>query len=101
MISLQLEKIMTAPFSVLTGASSIILDGRGFCETNSISKPYPGACRSDAVWVDGTWFDVLEPCGGFGLSEDDSRQPDVIFSENGDTEDKSFRPKCEDLICHG
>ena len=53
--------MQTSPFSILQGASSIILDGRGFCETTSVSQPYPGACRSDAVWIEGANFDLLEP----------------------------------------
>ena len=53
--------MQSSPFSILTGSSSIVLDGRGFCETNSVSQPYPGACRSDAVWIEGASYDLLEP----------------------------------------
>ena len=53
--------MQSSPFSILHGASSIVLDGRGFCETNSVSQPYPGACRSDAVWIEGASYDLFEP----------------------------------------
>ena len=49
----------SAPSVAMSGASSIILDGRGFSETDWISKPYPGGCKSDAVWVEQAWFDLL------------------------------------------
>ena len=100
--------MQTAPFSVLAGASSIILDGRGFCETHCISKPYSGACRSDAAWIEGTWFDVLEPeiaafrpHNGSNPDKEKIRLPDVIFTENGETDERTWNAECEALVFQG
>ena len=58
---LQLERVSgRCPVEMLTAASSILIDGRNFSEASWLDKPYPGACRSDAVWIEGAEFEPLQ-----------------------------------------